>query len=330
MEFLIKYVSTYLALVAVTINFAAILWKRSAVREFNEAFQCYKVGFDSIAPKSKDRILTESKYANNFVKAHLVLALITGAVVIPVGKVRDTHLAVLLFENYYPLYVVETIYFLSFPIVSYVSVRLAYGITYFVLHVKFQIYMLLDYVEGIVDDYEDIDDSNLLESREYQTVVKGRLNEMVLKINMLIKMVNMGSDLTKHFIPTMATSGVLMGLSAMSFSYLSKFFGYWCYFQNFMWCFTAVSTLIIYVYYGQQLENETQSICDAVYNIRWLSFNLSNRKTILITLTNVQNPLKLKFTNGIACNYELGMKIYRNLYSFAAVMARLSDVSQIK
>ncbi|KAJ3659834.1 hypothetical protein Zmor_011501 [Zophobas morio] len=154
--------------------------------------------------------------------------------------------------------------------------------------------MLLDYIKGIVDDYEDTDDSNLLESEEYQSVVKERLNEMILKINTLIKMVNMGSDLAKHFIPTMATSGVLMGLSVMSFSYL------------------------------------TEVICDAIYNIRWLSFNLSNRKTILISLINAQNPLKLRFTGGIACNYEPGMKIYKNLYSFAAVMGRLSEVRQIK
>ncbi|XP_063923455.1 uncharacterized protein LOC135137666 [Zophobas morio] len=204
------------------------------------------------------------------------------------------------------------------------------NILYFVLHAKFQVYMLLDYTKGIVDDYEDTDDSNLLESEEYQSVVKERLNEMILKINTLIKMVNMGSDLAKYFIPTMATSGVLMGLSVMSFSYLSKFFGYWSYFQNFIWGLTSVSTLIIYVHCGQQLENETEAICDAIYNIRWLSFNLSNRKTILISLINAQNPLKLRFTGGIACNYELGMKIYKNLYSFAAVMARLSEVRQTK
>ena len=170
-----------------TINFAAILWKRPAVREFVEAFQCYKVGFHNISPKSKDRILRESKYVGNFVKIHLLLVLITGAILIPVGKERDTHLAVRLFENYYPLYVVEAIYFLSFPIVSYVSVRLAYGIMYFVLHVKFQIYMLLDYINGMVDDYEDIDDSNLLESEEYQSVVKERINDVVRRINILIK-----------------------------------------------------------------------------------------------------------------------------------------------
>ena len=178
-----------------TINFATILCKRYAVRKFAEAFQCYKVGFHNIALKgkgsifreSRDRILRESKNANNFVKAHLVLVLITGILIIPIGEERDTHLSVVLFEKYYPLYVVEGIYFLSFPIIAYVSVRLAYNILYFVLHAKFQVFMLLDYIKGIVDDYEDIDDSNLLESREYQTVVKGRLNEMVLKINMLIK-----------------------------------------------------------------------------------------------------------------------------------------------
>ncbi|XP_063923064.1 uncharacterized protein LOC135137369 [Zophobas morio] len=311
-EFLIHYVSAYLALVAVTINFATLLWKRSAVREFIEVSLPFVVGFRNAASKSKDRILRESKLANKFVKVHLVLVLITGAVLIPVGKERNLQFAVLLFENYYPLYVVEGI------------------IMYFVLHTKFQIYILLDYIQEIVDDYEDKDDTELLELKEYQAVVKERLKEMVVKINMLIKMVNFGSDLTKHFIPPMATSGVLMGLSAMSFVYLGEFFGYWCYFQNIMWCFTAISGLIMYVYFGQQLENETESICDAVYGIRWLSFNTSNRKTILITLINVQNPLKLKFTGGIACNYELGMKIYRNLYSFAAVMARLGEVNQMK
>ncbi|XP_063923062.1 odorant receptor 46a-like [Zophobas morio] len=329
-ESLTQYVSTYLVIVAVNINFATILWKRSAVREFVKTNRSYLVGLHNITPNSKDRILKECKYETNFVKLHLVLTLITGAVLIPVGKEREMQFAVLLFEKYYPLYVLEALYYMSFPIVAYVSVRLAYTIMYFVSHAKFQIYMLLEFIRGIVDDYSDNDDSELLNSEAYQNVVKERLQEMVTRITMLIKLTNMGSDLAGHFIPTMALSGVLMGLGVMSFVYLGEFFGYYCYLQNFMWCITSLSTLVVYVYYGQQIEDETELIFDAIYGVRWVSFNKSNRKIILVTLVNVQNPLKLQFTDNVACNYELGMKIYRNLYSFAAVMGRMSDFTENK
>ncbi|KAJ3659949.1 hypothetical protein Zmor_011611 [Zophobas morio] len=185
---------------------------------------------------------------------------------------------------------------------------------------------MLDIIEQISVGYQRKSDTELLDCPEYQEVVKARLCVMVTKLTQLTRVATRASaTLTTHLIPPLAISGLLMGLSAMSFVYLGNIFGYWCYFQNFMWCISSVSTLIMYAHCGQKFENLTEDMFDAIYNIRWSSFNESNRKIILITMIMFQEPKKLRFTDTVSCNYELGVRIAKGVYSFAAVMARLSS-----
>ncbi|CAH1371455.1 unnamed protein product [Tenebrio molitor] len=121
-----------------------------------------------------------------------------------------------------------------------------------------------------------------------------------------------------------------MCLSAMSFVYLEDFLGYYCYFQNFMWCLCTVTTAIIFINGGQNFEDVTSTLFPAIYETRWTTFNKSNRKTTLLILINCQEPMKLRFTEMVSCNYELGVQGFKILYSFAATMGRLGEYNSNK
>ncbi|XP_063901843.1 odorant receptor 46a-like [Zophobas morio] len=245
-------------------------------------------------------------------------------------KVNDISTNTLLAKQYLPdychSYVLEALYLLSYPVVGYMFVQLAYALLYFVSHVKFQLYMTLDMIEHIAAEYDEQSDDDLLNCDEYQNTIKARLVLMVTKLTEVTRVANLAASmLAVHFIPPLAMSAVLIGLSLLSFVYLEQSLGYWCYFQNFLWCVSSTSTLIIYAHCGQEFENNTMKVFDTIYATRWTSFNTSNRKIILITMIMFQEPMKLKFSESVSCNYELGVRISRAVYSFAAVMARVSD-----
>ncbi|KAJ3631829.1 hypothetical protein MTP99_012935 [Tenebrio molitor] len=186
-------------------------------------------------------------------------------------------------------------------------------------------YMLLDCINYLTAEYEDEDDVSLLKSDEYQKVIKERLRFFVIRHIELKRLAQLASDLAAQCIPLLSIGGVLMCLSAMSFVYLGDFFGYYCYFQNFMWYLCSVSTAIIFIKGGQNFEDVTSTLFPAIYETRWTTFNKNNRKTMLLILMNCQEPLKLQFTNTVSCNYELGVQGVKILYSFGATMTRLSE-----
>ena len=164
----------------------------------------------------------------------------TGCVLIPIGRERKLQFGITFFQDYCHSYVLEALYLLSYPLTGYMFVRCAYALLYFVSHVKFQVYTMLDIIEQISVGYQRKSDTELLDCPEYQEVVKARLCVMVTKLTQLtryeIKMwtiiiiikkryfcrvaTRASATLTTHLIPPLAISGLLMGLSAMSFVYL--------------------------------------------------------------------------------------------------------------
>ncbi|XP_063923068.1 odorant receptor 46a-like [Zophobas morio] len=237
---------------------------------------------------------------------------------------------IIFFHDYCHLYVFEALYLLSYPITGYMFVRLAYALLYFVSHLKFEVYKILDIMEHVSVEYDYQSDNELLECDEYQKIVKARLLLVITKLTQLARIADLASMITAQLLPPFTISAVLMGLSIMNLFFIRNILGYWSYLQVFLWSIGSASTLIMYAHCGQEFENNTEKVFDAIYNTRWTSFNKSNRKTILTTMIIFQEPKSLRFTDALSCNYELGVRISKAIYSFAAIMARLSNSQEIR
>ncbi|XP_063923219.1 uncharacterized protein LOC135137479 isoform X2 [Zophobas morio] len=302
---------------------SALLRKMSAVERIATEYRKYLPDLKNATKKTAYSIEKEAKYITIFVNVHLALVVITGFVLIPIGKERQFHFTIAFLEDYCNLPMLEVFYYIIFPVSALQSVRLSHALLYFVSHIKFGIYVFLDFMKDMCSDYDNKDDNELLELKEYQHVIKELLVSTVIRVNHLNKITNNVCDVCAEMIPAIVISGFLMGLSAMSFAYLGGILGYWCYFQNFMWCVSTVSVLLLYTQCGQEFENMTEKLFDVLWEIRWTSFDRSNRKIFLLTMVALQEPKKLSFTETVSCNYELGVQVSKVLYSFAALMAKL-------
>ncbi|KAJ3646492.1 hypothetical protein Zmor_024078 [Zophobas morio] len=296
MEFLNQYISVYLGLFSSVILYATLLWKQSTLKTFED--NCRPLIFHdfNLMEETHERIKKESQYTTSFIKFHLIFTLVSDCILIPVGRERKFQFGITFFQDYCHSYVLEALYLLGYPITGYMYVRIAYTLLYIVSHIKFRTYLIFDMIEHVSEGYDDQIDTELLDCDEYQKVLKARLVFMLTELIQIARVADLAAAiLSGHLIPPLAVSGLLIGLSALSFVYL------------------------------------TENMFDAIYsNTRWTSFNKSNRKIILITMTVFQEPKRLRFTQTTSCNYEIGDRLAKTVYSFAAVMARLSDSQTIR
>jgi hypothetical protein len=58
-------------------------------------------------------------------------------------------------------------------------------------------------------------------------------------------------------------------------------------------------------------------MCDTINDVRWIRFNESNKRSVIIILTMSQVPRRIKFTDTVSVNYELGIRVrnYLEIYS---------------
>ena len=162
------------------------MWKQSAIKRLDTECSPYTRYLNDATHKRTKLIQKEVKYVTTFVKVHLVLAVITGCIIIPVGKERKLQF-ILTFLKDHHLSILEMLYYPMFPIYALLSVRLPHGLLYFVSHTKFSVYVCLDFIQEICSDYDNKDDNELLESKEYQDVVRERLISVVTKMQNLMK-----------------------------------------------------------------------------------------------------------------------------------------------
>ena len=116
------------------------------------------------------------KYATYVAKLNCFLAVITGFVMIPIGKEREYDFALFLFQNYFTSfhYIFDLGYVLSFPVLSYLLVTVANFFAYYTCHAKSQMHLLSDVVSHMTDEFIDYEDATLFYNEEYQEIVRQR------------------------------------------------------------------------------------------------------------------------------------------------------------
>ncbi|CAH1380979.1 unnamed protein product, partial [Tenebrio molitor] len=198
----------------------------------------------------------------------------------------------------------------------------AYQIIYAFQHMKFQIYMFNNYVEELTKGFKTCE-WKLLSDEVYQNEVNFRLKFLVKrhcdflswKNNLLMNM--------DHLILPFSMGGCLIGLSiALSFYQLTDESHSVMVLRASLFAIFAVTTFWSLITSGQTLQDEvvliesltlkinflqSERIFSSFLVINWYTWNNENRKILLIILHNCLVPIKVKFTDTLAINYQLGM-----------------------
>ncbi|KAJ3641274.1 hypothetical protein Zmor_027786 [Zophobas morio] len=72
---------------------------------------------------------------------------------------------------------------------------------------------------------------------------------------------------------------------------------------------TSFTALVGTAVVGQEIEDYTDEIFDALVQVEWCDWNESNKKMYLMLLISLSKPIKIKFSENISVNYELGVQV---------------------
>ena len=161
------------------------MYQQPVMKKFEDECHLFKLDINAASRETSNRIKKESKNITVFVKFHLIFILIGGCVLIPMGRERKFQFGITFFQDYCHSYVLEALYLLGYPVSAYVFVRLSHGLWYFVSHVKFKLYTILDITKDISAEYDNHSDNDLIDCDEYQKIVKARLLVIVTELTEL-------------------------------------------------------------------------------------------------------------------------------------------------
>ncbi|CAH1369748.1 unnamed protein product [Tenebrio molitor] len=194
-----------------------------------------------------------------------------------------------------------------------------YQIIYTLQHVKFQMYMFNKYVEELTKGFTTCE-CKLLFDEVYQNEVNFRLKFLIKRHcdflrwskNILMKM--------DHLILPFSMGGCLVGLSiALSFFQITDESHSVRLLRASLFSIFGMTTFWSLITAGQTLQDESERIFSSFLVINWYTWNNKNTKILLIILRNCLAPIKIKFTDSLAINYQLGMGICKTVYTVVSV-----------
>ncbi|XP_044256490.1 odorant receptor Or2-like [Tribolium madens] len=245
--------------------------------------------FDSSSNLYK-RINLESKYIlqavyfNNFLAACLVFFLL------PAGGQSDKVLyGINLFGRFLPSQrkILTQIYYCTLPVLAYMVTVNPYLLLYGSSHIKFQVCYMNELLVKMARQYKDID-YNLLRNEKYQKNVTLNLKNCIRRHTILKYMDTKLNNLIRFPLLVVMGLSVVFLISLLFLLIVSREDVYIPSFGAIL-AFGTV-TNILAVYSGQEIINESLKCLTCAGTSRWTSWNFSNRKMLVILMTNAQKP----------------------------------------
>ncbi|KAJ3628976.1 hypothetical protein MTP99_013405 [Tenebrio molitor] len=263
---------------------------------------------------------------NNFMMATMVFFNFPMA-----GQNRNIYYAKYFFEKVAPSCstYLTYLYYATFPLLGYMMLINPTLMLYITAHLKYQVYHLNELLTNIGSEYEGVEDYDLMRNETYQKKVSQQLKICVQRHRVLKYWEKKFNDTI--YMPLI----ILMGLSIMAF--ISLFFGIIVKRQDTYllrvgstMVFASISTFFP-IASGQYLTNASSKMLMNAGNCRWTSWNVSNRRTLLIFMTNAQKPFIIG-TAFFLCEFPFiisGVKFISSICGFFLQLAKMKDAQEM-
>ncbi|KAJ3634268.1 hypothetical protein MTP99_011165 [Tenebrio molitor] len=316
---LIQYGPLFFQMCYATLGMFVVLLRNRMIEDVMEVIDLWDV--KSAGEEVESKIKRESKAINIFVVVNTTVMLVwASANVFSVDDDDQVFFTNCLMQKWFfghskcLIVLIKLTFFVAAPCMTVHG----YQIIYTLQHVKFQMYMFNKYVEELTKGFTTCE-CKLLFDEVYQNEVNFRLKFLIKRHcdflrwskNILMKM--------DHLILPFSMGGCLVGLSiALSFFQLNESHSVRL-LRASLFSIFGMTTFWSLITAGQTLQDESERIFSSFLVINWYTWNNKNTKILLIILRNCLAPIKIKFTDSLAINYQLGMGICKTVYTVVSV-----------
>ncbi|EFA01422.1 odorant receptor 292 [Tribolium castaneum] len=316
--YFIMYSAVYTGSLFILVSSLSVLPISKLIKTAWVKFSFWEI--NSATPKIERKIRKEIFYINCVVFFNTIVAIISGIFhAIPLQDDEELFYPLAIFETYTPEWKdwFSGIYRASFLPMPIIMVAPAYTVVYLCAHMRFQFCLLLHFLENINPDNENISD------KKYQAQIKERLHFCIKRhIHLFSKSRPVLEDLKKFvFVLTLCGTIFCISIIIFHFSFQGTYEGRY---PRIITIIIAASiTFFLSILPGQLIENTSSEIFEVLRNTNWVSWNEQNKKLFIILLLNTRQIYKIKITENVSLNYELGVTMAKAMYSMISVMKQL-------
>ncbi|XP_064211080.1 uncharacterized protein LOC103314365 [Tribolium castaneum] len=325
----VKYSAIFCAMFYVNLSMITLLYEKNMVKHILE--KCKLWALNSIDDKIYQDIRREALFGTVFVITNLILVFVTTITfIIPAPLDRDVFFVVYFFESYLDQTwgkILTLVYRATFLLLGFIVVTCAHQLFYTIQQFKFQIYLLKEHVENITNiEFFDEDDSLLLKNPSYQREVKRRVRFCIKRHIQILNGADVGMKLVKKWIPLYSIAGILFFVSIV-FSCIS-FDGSLedVYLRVGSLGVVSVTTFCSIIFVGESIATQSDVLAQVNTFIRWCSLNRENLQLFAIMGIMSKEPYYVKFSQNLAINYALGIKVVKLVYSFLCFLIQCKGV----
>jgi hypothetical protein len=289
---------------------------------------------DSAGNETLAQIKTESRFFSFLVIVNLILTLIAAILfIVPFPYDEEVYFAMYLFDRWFPSCapILKWFYRLTILVVAFAIVNSAHMFLYITEQLKFQTYLLLKHVDNITSLEEYCDDGLLIKNKHYQIAIERRIKFCIKRHIELIKYVSESvsyfffkinfsviSDCirkVRKWIPLFAIIGILIFLSCIFYFFFHQDLSIGRNLRVGGTFVAGVFTFCLLIFTGQSVENQTDVLHRINGNILWTTLDKKNLRLLMTMTLVLKTPIKLKFSENVIVNYEIGIKIIKAVYS---------------
>ncbi|KAJ3664344.1 hypothetical protein Zmor_008523 [Zophobas morio] len=322
--YFIKYVGVY-AWQKILVFVYCIIYTQEAL-----CIVKHTISLDETTTKTKKRIELEALYFNIFVVFHSLLNICCGVLhAIPIEGDDEIFFPLRIFEEYFPKRqnLLSCYYRLTFIPVSFMMQITLYQTIYVASYLRFQSYLLLEYIESLKLQVTTTKNQNVpLYEEHHQVNIMKTLKIAMQHHSEIYWMANNLARKFYKYVFIFTVSGVLfcVSLIVLYFSFRGTYEGR--YLRVVTLVMSVVLNFVHIILTGQLLQNISAETFEALQQLDWYCWNEENKKLYLVFLINAQRTLQLKFSDSMIINYELGISIGRYMCSMVSVMSQLKDI----
>ncbi|XP_063913048.1 putative odorant receptor 83c [Zophobas morio] len=213
----------------------------------------------------------------------------------------------------------------ALSLMVYVGISVpGFAILYFHGHANLQKFMLKHCIQDINAKFEHVEYIRW-NNAEYHKQIEDKLMSCVKYHIQFTETASRALGLTQVYVLPFQ----IMGTCVMA-SILLVFFAFEGslsdqYLRMVLMVLTTSAMLLGFAAGGQGIEDWSEEIYEALSQVEWYHWNSKNKKTYLFFLMHATRKFKIKYSENISLNYQLGLKVVNAIFSAMSVIYSLQQ-----
>ncbi|XP_044271149.1 uncharacterized protein LOC123015475 isoform X2 [Tribolium madens] len=171
---------------------------------------------------------------------------------------------------------------------------------------------------------EMYDDLKLPNDKGFQDKITKRILRIVKRYSIISKILQNVNQKIYIYILLYGIFASVLGISILMFYFkFSNTLEMSDYFHAGTLTVAAITTFMATITSGQKLENINEELSVTWSLVPWYLLNKRNKQVYLTFMINFIKPLRFRFTENLAINYNLGAFIGKMIYSMLSLLTQM-------